>query len=64
MKNVFNLQHADSFVRKSPETHKNAATDNGFCLPVFLNMALVLTRGTSRDKHWGHGVADDGLDAQ
>src|ERR1700690_3859775 len=48
-RSVFNLQHLDSFDRQNPWKHKNAANADGFCLLVFLKMALVHMRGTSRD---------------
>jgi hypothetical protein len=48
---VLNLQHTDSFDRENPQKHKNAAIADGFCLPVFLKMALALLRRTSRDRN-------------
>ena len=46
---VFNLQHTDSFDWENPRKHKNAANADGFCLLVFLKMALAHMRRTSRD---------------
>jgi hypothetical protein len=63
-RSVLNLQHTDSFDRENPWKHKNAAVDYGFCLPVFLKMALVLVRRTSRDLQRGLEVADGELGAQ
>jgi hypothetical protein len=50
-RSVFNLQHTNSFVWENPQKHKNAAIADGFCLPVFLKLALALLRGTSRDRN-------------
>jgi hypothetical protein len=44
---VINLQHTNSFDMENPQSHKNAAIGDGFCLLVFLKMALVLMRRTS-----------------
>jgi hypothetical protein len=44
---VIKLQHTNSFDMENPRTHKNAANADGFCLLVFLKMALVLMRRTS-----------------
>jgi hypothetical protein len=46
-RSVINLQHTDSFDAEPSQTHKNAAIGDGFCLLVFLKMALVLVRRTS-----------------
>jgi hypothetical protein len=44
---VINLQHTDSFDAGCPQKPKKAAIVHGFCLLVFLKMALVLVRRTS-----------------
>jgi hypothetical protein len=46
---VLILQHANFFERENPCKHKNAAIADGFCLLVFLKMALAVMRSTSRD---------------
>jgi hypothetical protein len=42
---VFKLQHKKSFERENPQTPKNAAAADGFALPDFLKLLLVLTHG-------------------
>jgi hypothetical protein len=41
---VINLQHTDSFDVENRSKPKNAAFGHGFCLLVFLKMALVHMR--------------------
>jgi hypothetical protein len=60
---VLILQHANFFERENPWKHKNAAIADGFCLLVFLKMALVLMRSTSRDDN-GDLKSQMGLAAQ
>jgi hypothetical protein len=60
---VLILQHANFFERENPWKHKNAAIADGFCLLVFLKMALAVMRSTSRDDN-GDLKSQMGLAAQ
>jgi hypothetical protein len=63
VKSVLNLQHSDSFERDNPQTPKNAANADGFCLLVFLKMRLVQSEDAARPKR-GLEVGDGELGAQ
>ena len=63
VKSVLNLQHLDSFERDNPQTPKNAANADGFCLLVFLKMRLVQSEDAARPKR-GLEVGDGELGAQ
>jgi hypothetical protein len=60
---VLILQHANFFERENLWKHKNAAIADGFCLLVFLKMALAVMRSTSRDDN-GDLKSQLGLAAQ